>query len=1382
MKQKVLFALIALMSFMTSWADDVVTVGGYKVTIDTKLVAIPVGPATATAPSVTKVTKGTETTNLLSSVADKVYKIEAGALQEATLNEAGNYFLQVTLTDKASLLVPFRAGLTGEDYFDTEYIWNKETFEASVQDGILHRYYAEDELNMGADDKDQQGKPSWSVIAQNVNWRAKMFPQINYRVKGLDNEKYAVYATYSATEGEETVTKGTYTENEYGYPALYGNGNFWMLSIPQLYAGKMPYASGQDNVDGLNLGEGYVLNYTQYTEVDPQTGEELPSWWDTASKEGEKLDFDDESTTIQSALNVNFDWDNVQLFLVPQDDPYKLTVSLNEYYALLDEGVDGTVAPEFTVSFGEEELDADDYDFKWYNAEGNEVTLDGETNTYPFDEAGTYTLVVTYEAEGDYAPTYTAVAQYVVVPYTYTYNDWTMTPVKATYIGVAFDPTITVDATDSKGEPVEIDANYADDVIVKYYTDAELTKEVDEMKHAGTYYVQVYVPGEAEEEAEQQGDDNQQGDNQQGDNQQGDNQQGDNQQGDNQQGDNQQGDNVEPAPAADEDPLAGYVALGEAKTFTINKNTLQVVLQQIYMPYGSALADLMPDYALQKTSLDMTPEEDIAVENLGNIIKGSGWAQGEEETLDPDQVRNYTTSSKPKAYVGRTYDEEGNVVEEGYEDYIVTTNTSSANIVAIKGTLTVDIDADDLTKVYGFEDPEYTFTAKNQAGEDVEGVEITRADKGTVEGEAVGKHDLTVTFDATHYDLILTVNGEEGDAQLEITPFNISLDNNTENGYGADVENYTEKFIIVKADSIYNGYAQYLDPVIKFNHAELGLVTLSNFVDYPVVGKGETYTTNDYTYTKKALSSGGNYGGSYRWVKRDATTAEVLDGATIRVDAVEGEGKNFTGSKTQAWAIQPAPLAVKVKDYTGENAKAYLSEATFEMETVGESDVVGYDQATSEPEHDKAALLAGLAAAIAEANGFEGYTKGDAASETPYTIKVKAEAQTAVAVIMSMKNYALDFTNSDGSLEIKKIMLALKATDQTIDYPAPADEKYTSPVADTEVKESTVTIVEGVLPEGYELGDLVTLEQKTTKVGANDGGIELKKNENVDASIEFTVADGKLTINPLAEIRLSYENMAQALEDHKGQTVDVYLSNRKIKEDQWYAMVLPFEFSVPQFSNKLYYGVVDLLDTENASDDVRFKLTVGTVPANTPFMFKLAKDPAKADQAEAMTADQLATICFEDVTIGDGEFAYNDAAKAPFSVDAANHKFVGLYPTVATSGANKFGKVGMEANEWFISTADGGFYSGAGNPNQKMLQTDAFISFPTAEAGAKARFFIEDADGTVTAIEGIDAEVPAEGNADAAREGWYTVNGVKLNAQPTQKGLYIFNGKKVYVK
>ena len=31
-------------------------------------------------------------------------------------------------------------------------------------------------------------------------------------------------------------------------------------------------------------------------------------------------------------------------------------------------------------------------------------------------------------------------------------------------------------------------------------------------------------------------------------------------------------------------------------------------------------------------------------------------------------------------------------------------------------------------------------------------------------------------------------------------------------------------------------------------------------------------------------------------------------------------------------------------------------------------------------------------------------------------------------------------------------------------------------------------------------------------------------------------------------------------------------------------------------------------------------------------------------------------------------------------------------------------------------------------------------------------------------------------------DGWYTINGVKLNGKPTEKGIYIVNGRKVVVK
>jgi len=396
MKKKVLFALIALFSFVSSWAAGsvVVKVGGYDVTLDAKVVALP-PTGNATAPKATKVTTGSSGNLLKADVAQTVYKIdEEGKLAPAELNEVGNYFLKVTADN--TLFVPFMVGKTGDAYFTREYIWNKSTFDASVEEGILHDYYL---TPYGDDDKDQ-GKPSWSVIANHAR-RSLMFPQINYLVKGLGTQqngvKYAVYATYEVKNGAGTVSKGAYTELENGKPALYGDGNYWMLSIPQLYADRMPYASGQDNVDGLTRGEGYVLNYAN--------GE-------TVQKDGTPLITG--VSTIKDALQADFGWDDVQLFLVSQVDPFKLSVSLQSYSTTY--AGEGTVNPviasvQFNVNGTDvQELQEQEYEYQWYDPAGEPI-VPGTTNDNNFAAAGAYTLVVTTTVNG---LTYTAVAQYVV--------------------------------------------------------------------------------------------------------------------------------------------------------------------------------------------------------------------------------------------------------------------------------------------------------------------------------------------------------------------------------------------------------------------------------------------------------------------------------------------------------------------------------------------------------------------------------------------------------------------------------------------------------------------------------------------------------------------------------------------------------------------------------------------------------------------------------------------------------------------------------------------------------------------------------------------------------------------------------------------------------
>ena len=115
----------------------------------------------------------------------------------------------------------------------------------------------------------------------------------------------------------------------------------------------------------------------------------------------------------------------------------------------------------------------------------------------------------------------------------------------------------------------------------------------------------------------------------------------------------------------------------------------------------------------------------------------------------------------------------------------------------------------------------------------------------------------------------------------------------------------------------------------------------------------------------------------------------------------------------------------------------------------------------------------------------------------------------------------------------------------------------------------------------------------------------------------------------------------------------------------------------------------------------------------------------------------------------------------------------------ASSGTDELAqKDGSNTNLIFGGTgADRGFHtlSAAGI----MGANKAYLQIPTADyetataSSAPLRFVFEDEDAT-----GI-AEVKTVETTDNA---WYTLNGVKLAGEPTEKGLYIHNGKKIVIK
>ena len=101
-------------------------------------------------------------------------------------------------------------------------------------------------------------------------------------------------------------------------------------------------------------------------------------------------------------------------------------------------------------------------------------------------------------------------------------------------------------------------------------------------------------------------------------------------------------------------------------------------------------------------------------------------------------------------------------------------------------------------------------------------------------------------------------------------------------------------------------------------------------------------------------------------------------------------------------------------------------------------------------------------------------------------------------------------------------------------------------------------------------------------------------------------------------------------------------------------------------------------------------------------------------------------------------------------------------------------------------------FTGDGTTNAFVKPTRCYLSYVGSSAPARAMtrgaanglpqsitVRLVDRNGVTTTIGSIEnGELIIENDAD----NWYTLDGLKLNGKPTQKGLYINNGKKVAIK
>ena len=301
------------------------------------------------------------------------------------------------------------------------------------------------------------------------------------------------------------------------------------------------------------------------------------------------------------------------------------------------------------------------------------------------------------------------------------------------------------------------------------------------------------------------------------------------------------------------------------------------------------------------------------------------------------------------------------------------------------------------------------------------------------------------------------------------------------------------------------------------------------------------------------------------------------------------------------------------------------------------------------------------------------------------------------------------------------------------------------------------------------LNGKLTLNASTADVSVGiDDGIKLtitSTNYTLKAGTQF----GKLIVidkNDLVLNEANNDNFTK-IKTLNGTKVGVTvtLSNRTQKigsstftwgAKEYQILVLPFDVTVTEISAQLGYAVVNVVNPAKATaDNIYWSLEWGTIPANTPFTVRTA---------EAIPAGGK-ILSFAGKTIVAPETAYP-------SVDAGNgFKVVGAYEKyiIDKSSASKerfyaggkhYGISESSENKWTIKPFNG------------------YIDLNAASAPESVTFTFENVDGGTTAIRSITAE--NAGNAKA--EGWYTLNGVKLQGAPVEKGVYIKNGKKIVIK
>lgn len=531
----------------------------------------------------------------------------------------------------------------------------------------------------------------------------------------------------------------------------------------------------------------------------------------------------------------------------------------------------------------------------------------------------------------------------------------------------------------------------------------------------------------------------------------------------------------------------------------------------------------------------------------------------------------------------------------------------------------------------------------------------------------------------------------------------------------------------------------------------------------PAVVAGDVLDPNSVTFTR---AEGNEVGKSYEItpVLTNAKITRVIDEVTTNVTA------NYDpqiGTPKGKLTITKAALTITIKD----QSKEY-----------GDGD----PETIAAPVEGKNYIVTGLVSgdeitSLTLTKSWAAETVGDYILNATVTVKGE-EHYSAITVVPG--NFEIKKAPLTVTLPIKNVTAGTPATilpqltaeDITIEGFKKNEDQ--DEVADytlafnTEVGEGKAVLDEGNLiaqtaTQGYELKLTDVIFANYAINGKQSAYGKLIVGGGVVDELAFTCVDADAAT--IAAKAGEKKDVKIKFAPRSGQTLG---KARKWAAGEWNTLVLPFDITVGKLSEALGYAIVNVIDNVDLSGDkpvFKFKLTMKggngsetVLKANRPFVVKTAEDLNIEDYIGFGEQTIVAPTAADDVKVG-----------------TSNIYFRGTYTTKAVT---------KEDNGWIwflLGNHDKWAYiKSTSDASWNIVPFAGYIDMSEQGidpiAAARAIFVMEEIDGTTTAIKGVDMD--SYNNVINNAEGWYNLNGMKLQGAPTQKGIYINNGKKVIIK